>query len=79
MKDPIVENMIAKIRQRSERGQEKYGKTLQAEVDLDVKNFLDYITDLEEELFDAIIYIQAFKQAMKKSGFKHLKFTDEDK
>lgn len=74
--DPIVEKMIAKIRLRSALGQEKYGDTMQGEIDSNVKNFLDYLADIEEELFDAIIYMQAFKAAMIKEGHIHKLFKE---
>jgi hypothetical protein len=56
MKDKIVSQVIEKFRQRSEIGIKKYGTTLENN-DKD-----DYLNHLQEELMDAILYIQKLKQ-----------------
>jgi hypothetical protein len=55
MKDKIVADVIEKFKERSERGITKYGTTLE-ENDTD-----DYLNHLQEELMDAILYIQKLK------------------
>ena len=55
MKDKIVADIIEKFKERSERGITKYGTTLE-ENDTD-----DYLNHLQEELMDAILYIQKLK------------------
>ena len=52
MKDKIVENVITKYRTRSEVGIKKYGTTLED------NNTDDFLRHLQEELFDASLYIE---------------------
>lgn len=54
MHDSIVEKVLAKYQQRSDRGVAKYGVTLDR-TDLDFKAWL---THLQEELMDATLYIE---------------------
>lgn len=61
MKDKIVEAVIEKFKQRSEAGVKKYGTTLMRE-DLDLQQWL---THLQEELMDAVNYIEAIKNNIK--------------
>ena len=56
--DPIVETVVQKYRQRSDIGIQKYGKTLTRK-DLDLG---DWLTHLQEELMDAILYIQTARE-----------------
>lgn len=53
MKDPIVEQVVAEFRERSERGFKKYGTTL-ADSPEDMAARLQH---LKEELMDALNYI----------------------
>jgi hypothetical protein len=55
MTDKIVQQVIDKFNQRSQFGIIKYGTTLE-ENDKD-----DYLTHLQEELMDAILYIEKLK------------------
>jgi hypothetical protein len=52
MKDSIVERVINKISSRSDRGISKYGTTLHD------NNKDNYLQHLQEELFDASLYIE---------------------
>ena len=56
MKDKIVEQVITKFSNRSELGIKKYGTTLEA------NNTDDFLEHLQEELMDAILYIEKLKQ-----------------
>lgn len=56
MKDRIVQIVIEKFQQRSEAGIKKYGTTLEQ------NNDDDFLTHLQEELMDAILYIEKLKQ-----------------
>lgn len=58
MKDPIVETVKQRLTERSQEGIRKYGKTLERK-DLE---WLDWITHLQEELMDAVLYIERIKQ-----------------
>jgi hypothetical protein len=54
-KDKIVQQVVDKFNQRSEVGIKKYGTTLEQ------NNNDDYFTHLQEELMDAILYIEKLK------------------
>ena len=58
IKDNIVEIVKERFTQRSEEGIRKYGTTLDRR-DLD---WLDWITHLQEELMDAVLYIERLKE-----------------
>jgi hypothetical protein len=55
MKDPIVEQVVSSFLLRSELGIKKYGTTLQD------NNIDDFLQHLQEELMDAVLYIQKLK------------------
>ena len=50
----IEEMVCKKIMMRSEKGESKYGVTMERE-DL---NMLEWLTHLQEELMDAVVYVQ---------------------
>ena len=56
--DSVVQTVIKKFNQRSEVGQKKYGTTLDRK-DL---TFLDWANHMQEELMDAILYLEKLKQ-----------------
>ena len=60
MTDKIVESVVNKFYQRSETGIKKYGTTLEQN-DND-----DYLNHLQEELMDAVLYIEKLKDLAKK-------------
>jgi hypothetical protein len=55
MQDGIVNQVIEKMKNRSEVGIKKYGTTLEQ------NNTDDSLNHLQEELMDAILYIQKLK------------------
>jgi hypothetical protein len=55
--DNILEEVLYRMRERSEAGIKKYGTTLDRE-DL---SHLDWLNHLQEELMDAILYLQKIK------------------
>lgn len=57
-KDSIVASVVAKFLSRSEVGQKKYGVTLDR-TDL---GYLDWIQHTQEELMDAILYLERLKK-----------------
>ena len=63
IQDPILIRVLAKYYERSERGIEKYGRTL----DRDDLNFLDWLNHLQEELMDATLYIEKLKDEANKN------------
>ena len=56
--DTIVESVLSAFRERSERGIDKYGVTLNR-TDL---SSLEWLKHLQEELMDATLYIERLKQ-----------------
>jgi hypothetical protein len=63
-RDPVVENVCDKFLRRSDVGYEKYGRTLNDERKGGHKDLLGYLNDIQEELMDAILYIQAAREEM---------------
>ena len=63
-KDRIVEQVIEKIDQRSLVGQKKYGAMMMEEVVDKKKDLNDFLTDVQEEIMDALLYIQAAKHCL---------------
>ena len=61
-RDPVVERVVDKFVSRSDVGYEKYGTTLHEERTTKLKGLFKYINDVQEELMDAILYIQAAKE-----------------
>jgi hypothetical protein len=55
--DKILEEVIYRMRERSEVGIKKYGTTL----DRDDLSHLEWFNHLQEELMDAILYLQKIK------------------
>mgnify|MGYP005998371915 FL=1 len=58
-KDEIVQKLIKKIDQRSLVGQKKYGATMMGEIKNEVKDLDRFLIDVQEEIMDALLYIQA--------------------
>ncbi len=60
-KDEIVRTVLKKMDERSLVGQQKYGSTMQDEILTNKKSLLDFLTDVQEEIMDAMLYIEAAK------------------
>jgi hypothetical protein len=60
--DPVVESVIEKFQKRSEVGQKKYRTTLEA----NNLPFLDWVKHMQEELMDAILYLEKMKMTRPK-------------
>ena len=58
-RDPVVERVCDKFVTRSDVGYAKYGRTLHDERTGKHKDLAGYLNDVQEELMDAILYIQA--------------------
>lgn len=54
--DPVVNQVIDKLKERSRKGQEKYGRTL--DKDPNSEDTLYWLNHFQEELLDACNYIQ---------------------
>jgi len=63
-RDPVVENVVDKFVKRSDVGYEKYGRTLDNERRGKHKDLAGYLNDIQEELMDAVLYIQAAREEL---------------
>ena len=63
-RDPVVRNVCDKFVERSNTGYSKYGSTLDDERRLKMKGLQKYLNDVQEELMDAILYIQAAREEL---------------
>jgi len=63
-RDPVVKNVVDKFVSRSDVGYEKYGRTLDDERTGGHKNLAGYLNDIQEELMDAVLYIQAARDEL---------------
>jgi len=61
-RDPVVRRVCEKFTQRSDEGFVKYGRTLHDERTGGHKDLLGYLNDVQEELMDAILYIQTARE-----------------
>jgi len=63
-KDEIVRRVLAKMDDRSLVGQKKYGATMMGEIKNEVKDLNRFLIDVQEELMDALLYIEAAKYCL---------------
>ena len=63
-RDPVVKRVCDKFVSRSDIGYEKYCQTLDDERTSKVKNLAQYLNDIQEELMDAILYIQTAREEL---------------
>ena len=64
-RDPVVKRVVDKFRLRSDEGFLKYGTTLDEERTTKMKGLMKYLIDIQEELMDAILYIQTAQEELK--------------
>ena len=58
-RDPVVERVVDKFVSRSDVRYAKYGVTLEE----DPSKVIDWLNHLQEELMDAVLYLQKAKEA----------------
>ena len=63
-KDEIVLSVLKKMDQRSLVGQKKYGATMTQEIEGQEKDLNRFLVDVQEELMDALLYIEAAKRCL---------------
>ena len=63
-RDPVVRHVCDKFVKRSDVGFAKYGSTLDDERRLKMKGLQGYLKDIQEELMDAVLYIQAAREEL---------------
>ena len=65
LRDPVVKRLVQKFRDRSNEGYRKYGTTLHEERTTKMKGLMKYLVDIQEELMDAVLYIQTAQEELK--------------
>ena len=80
-RDPIVRKVCDKFVQRSDVGYNKYGTTLEDERRIKMKDLQKYLNDIQEELMDAILYIQTARDELQDLNEESLidKFRNDEK
>ena len=63
-RDPVVERVVEKFVSRSDVGYSKYGTTLEDERRVKMKDLHKYLNDIQEELMDAVLYIQSARDEL---------------
>ena len=63
-KDEIVQAVLKKMDQRSLIGQKKYGATMMEEIVGEKKDLNRFLVDVQEELMDALLYIESAKRCL---------------
>ena len=63
-RDPVVKNVVDQFVSRSDVGYDKYGSTLDDERRNKMKDLAGYLKDIQEELMDAILYIQTAREEL---------------
>ncbi len=63
-KDEIVQAVLKKMDQRSLIGQKKYGATMMQEIVGQEKDLDRFLVDVQEELMDALLYIEAARRCL---------------
>ena len=63
-KDEIVLSVLKKMDQRSIIGQQKYGATMMQEIKGQKKDLNRFLIDVQEELMDALLYIESAKRCL---------------
>ena len=78
-RDPVVERVVDKFASRSNVGFDKYGTTLEDERRLKMKGLQKYLNDIQEELMDAVLYIQSARDELQDLNEESLieKFKDD--
>ena len=64
-RDPVVKRVVDKFKLRSDEGYRKYGTTLHEERTTKMKGLMKYLVDIQEELMDAVLYIQTAQEELK--------------
>ena len=62
--DKIVQAVLRKMDERSIIGQKKYGATMMEEIEGQVKDLDRFLIDVQEELMDALLYIEAARRCL---------------
>ena len=79
-RDPVVERVVDKFVGRSNVGFEKYGTTLQNDRTVKMKDLQKYLNAIQEELMDAVLYIQTARDELQDLSEEALieRFNEDD-
>ena len=77
-RDPVGERVVDKFVSRSDVGFKKYKQTLDIERRTGVKDLSEYLNDVQEELMDAILYIQAAREELAETKSNGLPYYVSD-
>ena len=80
-KDKIVQNVLRKMDERSIIGQKKYGATMMQEIKGQKKDLGRFIVDVQEELMDAILYLESARHCLRdeiEEALLHQKWEDNE-
>ena len=64
-KDAIVRKVLKKMDKRSLIGQRKYGDTMESEIERRQKTLYQILEDVQEELMDALLYLESAKYCLR--------------
>ena len=76
-RDPVVRKVCDMFVKRSDVGYEKYGDTLDDERRLRMKGLQKYLNDIQEELMDAVLYIQTAREEIE-DNYTYPEFVKND-
>jgi len=68
-RDPVVKRVVNKFVSRSDVGYSKYGMTLED----DPSKMFEWLNHLQEELMDAVLYLQKAKETYTKNEEERMK------
>ena len=81
-KDKIVQAVLRKMDNRSLVGQKKYRQTMHDEIQTGKKDLHMFLTDVQEEIMDALLYIESAKRCLQdeieESMLKQIHLHDEE-
>jgi len=72
-KDPLVQKVIDRIARRADKGIKKYGNTMATSK----KGYVEWINEVQEELGDAIVYLEKVKSLVGAKVEQHI-YIDQD-
>ena len=75
--DKTVHSVFKKMDNRSIEGNKTYKNSMHDEVELGIKGFNDFVDDTQEELMDAILYLESAKKCNSGYSIYHLLDTNK--
>ena len=72
-KDPLVQKVIDRIARRADKGIKKYGNTMATSK----KGYVEWINEVQEELGDAIVYLEKVKSLVGAKVKQHIEIVKD--